>query len=272
MKIKEIESKTCLTKSKLGDYAINPYIGCSHACVYCYADFIRRFQNIPEKWGEFVFIKKNCPMLLEKELEKSKPGHIFMSSICDCYMPLEEKYALTRKILEIISKSGHKNKFSIEILTKSSLVQRDFDLLKQLDAELGMSFAQLDEKTARVIEPFASFPKQRLETLRKAKENGIKTFGFISPVLPGMIDFDSLFRELKGAGCSYVWIELLNMRKSTLDRLMPIIKENFPEKLGDFDFAIKHPGNYFKKISEEAMSASKKYNLPVREIVRHDMI
>lgn len=70
MKIKEIECKACMVKSKLTDYVINPYTGCQHGCVYCYADFIRRFQNISEKWGEFVFVKVNCVDFLEAELEK----------------------------------------------------------------------------------------------------------------------------------------------------------------------------------------------------------
>jgi DNA repair photolyase len=153
MNIKSIKSKTCMTKSKLTDYVINPYTGCSHGCKYCYADFIRRFQNIPDKWGEFVFAKINCPELLEKEVLKNKPGHIFMSSVCDCYMPEEGKFKLTRRILEILVKA---KKFEVEILTKSALVKRDFDLIKELNAELGMSVNQLDEKMARIIESLAS--------------------------------------------------------------------------------------------------------------------
>src|SRR4030042_5744778 len=116
MNVKEIQVKSCMTKSKLTDYVINPYTGCEHACKYCYADFIRRCQNIQDKWGDFVFAKVNCPELLIKELEKNKPGHIWMSSVCDCYMPIEEKYRLTRKILEIIANSHYKTKFTIEIL------------------------------------------------------------------------------------------------------------------------------------------------------------
>ena len=110
MKIKEIKCKHCMTKSKLTDYVINPYTGCSHGCKYCYADFIRRFQNIPEKWGDFVFPKVNCVELLEKELAVNKPGHIWMSSVCDCYISLEGKYKLTRIILETIMKSPYKKK------------------------------------------------------------------------------------------------------------------------------------------------------------------
>jgi DNA repair photolyase len=94
-----------MNKSKITDYVINPYTGCQHGCKYCYATFIRRFQNIKEEWGEFIFPKINCPDLLEKELATNKPGVIWMSSVTDPYTPIEAKYQLTRKILEKIAKS-----------------------------------------------------------------------------------------------------------------------------------------------------------------------
>lgn len=270
MEIKEIKCKNCMTKSKLTDYVINPYTGCEHGCKYCYADFIRRFQNIKQEWGNFVYAKVNCPDLLEKELEKNKPGHIWLASVCDCYMPLEGKFKLTRKILEIIAKSPYKNKFTIEILTKSALVKRDFDLLKQLDVEVGCSINTLDEKASRLIEPLAACPKERINALKEAKKEEIKVYGFISPVLPGITDLEALFREL--SFCDYVWVELLNTRKSIMDRFMPFIKKNFPDKIKDFDFAINNPEDYFKNIKEEVRRLEKKYNLKVREIVRHDKL
>ena len=267
METKEIKCKTCMTKSKLTDYVINPYTGCQHGCKYCYADFIRRFQNIKEKWGDFVYAKMNCPELLEKELEKNKPGHIWMSSVTDCYCPLEGKLKLTRKILETILKSKYKNKFTIEILTKSALIKRDFDLLKQLNVEIGCSINNLDGKTARILEPFASSPRLRIDVLKEAKNQGIKVYGFISPVLPGITNLDELFKEL--AFCEYVWVELLNTRKAVLDRLMPVIKENFPDKIKDFEFAINNPEEYYKKTKKQIRELEKKYKLKVREIVVH---
>ncbi|MFA4960666.1 MAG: DUF5131 family protein [Candidatus Pacearchaeota archaeon] len=266
MNVKEINAKTCMTKSKLTDYVINPYTGCGHSCIYCYADFIKRFQNIPDKWGEFVYVKINCPQLLKKEIIKNKTGHIFMSSVCDCYQPTEEKFMLTRKILEILSTT---NKFSIEILTKSKLVKRDFDLIKKLNAELGMSASQLDNKVAKIIEPFASQPSERIQILKEAKEFGIKTFGFISPVLPGLSDLNEIFKEMKDAQVSYVWVELFNMRKSAVDKILPIYKQNFPTKLDDFEWAMKNQKLWHDKIRKEVEYLEKKYNLKVREVVVH---
>jgi len=267
MIIKEVNCKSCMNKSKLTDYVINPYTGCQHGCKYCYADFIRRFQGIKEKWGNFVYAKINCVDLLENELKKNKAGHIWLSSVCDCYMPLEKKFKLTRKILEIIANSPYRNKFSIEILTKSDLVRRDFDILKNLNVEIGCSINTLDENVTKIIEPFASFPKQRIKVLKEAKKLGIKVYGFISPVLPGITNLEELFKEL--SFCDYVWIELLNTRKPILNRLMPIVKKNFPDKIKDFEFAIENSEEYFQKLKKEAKKLEKKYGLKIRKVVRH---
>jgi DNA repair photolyase len=268
MKIKEVKCKSCMTKSKITDYVINPYTGCQHACAYCYADFIKKFQNIQEEWGKFVHVKVNCPELLKEELQKCKPGHIWLSSVCDCYMPLESKFKLTRKILQTIDKSPYKKNFTLEILTKSSLVKRDFDLIKKLGAELGMSINNLDEKTAKIIEPFASPPKERIETLKAAKEKGIKVFGFISPVLPGITNLEELFKELKF--CNYVWVELLNTKTSVLDKLIPIIEKNFPDKVKEFERAINYPEPYTKEIRELAKDLGRKYKLEIKGVVVHN--
>lgn len=267
MKIKNIQCKSCMTKSKLTDYVINPYTGCQHGCKYCYATFIKKFQGIKDKWGDFVYAKVNCPELLEKELKQNKPGHIWFSSVTDPYLPLEGKYRLTRKILETIAKSPYKKKFSIEILTKSALIKRDFDLLKQLDVEVGCSVNTLDSEISRIIEPLASPPQERIKTLKEAKKQGIRIFGFISPVLPGITNMEELFRELKF--CSYTWVELLNTKRSVMISLMPVIKKNFPDKLIDFEFATKNPDKYYKEIREQVKVLEKKYGLKVKEIVRH---
>jgi len=266
MIIKEIKCKSCMTKSKLTDYVINPYTGCQHGCIYCYADFIRRFQNIKESWGDFVYAKINCPELLKKELEKNKAGHIWMSSVCDCYISLENKFRLTRQILEIISKSPYKKKFSIEILTKSGLVKRDFDLLKNLNAELGMSINSLDEDFSRAIEPLASSPKIRIETLKQAKKSGIRVFGFISPVT-NFTDLEEIFKEL--SFCDYVWVEILNIKKSVKDRMIPVIKEKFPNKFDEFMEMINNYESFCNKIKKQARELEKKYGLKVRAVVVH---
>ncbi|MCX6750986.1 MAG: hypothetical protein NTZ83_05995, partial [Candidatus Pacearchaeota archaeon] len=164
--------------------------------------------------------------------------------------------------------SPYKKKFTIEILTKSNLVKRDFDLLKKLDVELGFSINNLDKDVARIIEPEASLPLDRIETLKEAKSQGIRVFGFISPVLPGITNLEEIFREL--SFCDYVWVEFLNMKKSVLDRLMPIIKKHFSDKAKDFEFAINNSQEYYAEMKKKVRELEKKYKLKVIDIVIHE--
>ena len=267
MKVKEIKASSCLVKSKLTDYVINPYTGCLHGCKYCYATFMKKWHKIPEEWGDFLYTKINCPELLEKELKKSKPGHIWMSSVTDPYTPLEVKYKLTRKILEILSKPPYHKKFSLEILTKSTLVKRDFDLLKKLNVELGCSINTLNKNITKIIEPKASLPKDRIKVLKEAQKQGIKVFGFISPVLPGMTNLEKLFKELKF--CDYVWVEVLNTRTYVFNRFLPVIKLNFPNNVEDFICAKENPKEFYNKIKKQAKQLGKKYNLKIKGIIEH---
>lgn len=267
MEVKEILAKSCLTESKITDYVINPYVGCPHGCAYCYATFIKRFQHIGAEWGKFVYVKKNCPELLEKELAVAKPGNIWLSSVTDCYSPIEAKCGLTRKILEVISRSPRKMDFPLEILTKSSLVRRDVDLIKSLDAELGMSMNTLDENVSRILEPLASSPLERVRTLKEAKEKGIRVYAFISPVMPEITDLEEIFRAL--SFCDYAYVELLNTRKYIVDRIMPVIEESFPELVVPFKNYVANPAIFYHKVESEAKTFEKKYGLKVKKIIFH---
>src|SRR3989344_6271895 len=178
LKIQEIQVKSILTNSKLPetDYVINPYVGCMHACPYCYAVFMKRFTNHKEEWGRFVDVKINAPEILEKEIVNAKRGTVLLSSVTDPYHPIEIKYKITRKVLEILLK----HQFHTSILTKSDLVKRDIDLLKQFkECEVGFSFLSFDDKHRKDFEPVASSPQRRLDAMKKLKKNGIKIYAFI---------------------------------------------------------------------------------------------
>jgi len=125
----------------------------------------------------------------------------------------------------------------------------------------------MNKEVSKIIEPFASPPQERINVLKEAKKQGIRVFGFISPVIPGITNLDELFKEL--SFCEYVWVELLNTRKSILNRFMPIIKKEFPENVKDFVFAIKNSEEYYEMRKKEVQLLSKKYNLKVKELVRH---
>jgi len=181
--VREIEAKSILNASKIHDYCINPFTGCEVGCRYCYAAlFMRRYSGHSEPWGAFVDAKINAPALLEKRMPRAKRGVIWIASVCDPYQPLEERYGLTRKCVEILTRYD----FPVLIQTKSARVRRDLDVIRRLkDVEVGFTIATEDEKIARLFEPKASPVGERLDVLREFRAAGIRTFAFAGPLLPG---------------------------------------------------------------------------------------
>ena len=181
--IREIKAKSILTKSGIPgvDYCINPYVGCSHGCRYCYATFMKKYTGHTEAWGSFVDVKINAPEILQKQLKRARMGRVMISSVTDAYQPIESKYKLTRQCLEILLQS----QFPVDILTKSPLVLRDIDLIKKFkDIEVGITITTHDEKISRVFEPNAPSIIARIRTLKTLHDSRIKTYAFIGPVLP----------------------------------------------------------------------------------------
>jgi DNA repair photolyase len=181
--VREIEAKSILNVSKIHDYCVNPYTGCEVGCVYCYAAlFMRRYSGHSEPWGKFVDVKVNAPELLAKQIAKAKRGTIWFASVCDPYQPLEERFALTRRSLEVLVGRD----FPVEIQTKSARVRRDLDVIRRLsDVEVGFTIATDDETIAGMFEPRASPVGERVEVLREFKAAGVSTFAFAGPLLPG---------------------------------------------------------------------------------------
>jgi DNA repair photolyase len=203
IKISEIRAKNILSKSQVYDYALNPYVGCQHACVYCYAKFMKRFTGHKEPWGEFVDVKINAPELLAKEIHKKKAGRVWVSGVCDPYQPLEKKYKLTRKCLEVLVQHG----WAFTVQTKSALVLLDIDILKcAKDAEAGFTITTTDEKIRKIFEPGASPSLERVEALAALHSNGIRTFCMIAPILPGAEGLIPLLKDK----VDYVLIDSLN--------------------------------------------------------------
>ena len=182
MKIREITAKSILSTSQVSDYALNPYVGCQHACVYCYAKFMKRFTGHRENWGEFVDVKINAPELLALEVTKKKVGRVWVSGVCDPYQPLERKYQLTKQCLQILVA----NDWPVMVQTKSPLVLRDIEILKRsADIEVGFTITTADERMRRLFEPGAPPTAKRIEALEKLHTAGIRTFAMIAPILPG---------------------------------------------------------------------------------------
>jgi len=192
MIIREIQAKAILSRSRIHDYTLNAYVGCGHRCIYCYARFMKRFTGHREAWGEFVDVKINAAELLIREAKKKKKGTVWISGVCDAYQPLEQKYKLTRRCLEILVDDG----WPIDIQTKSPLVLRDIDILKRAaDAEVGFTITTADEKMRRIFEPGAPAIEERIRALEALHKEGIGTYVMVAPMLPGA---DGLVEKLRG--------------------------------------------------------------------------
>lgn len=216
-----IEVNDYLTKSKLpaSDYVINPYVGCVHACKYCYACFMKRFTGHTEPWGEFIDAKM-CDKPID--INKLKGKTLFLSSVTDCYNPLEEKYQVTRKILEQLVNAD----IEITIGTKSALILRDIQLLKKFkNLTVAFSVNTLDESFKNDMDKASSI-EDRLKALEILHKNGIKTVLFMSPIFPEITDFKAIIDKTK----SYVdvyWFENLNLRASFKGEIMEYVKEKY---------------------------------------------
>ncbi len=236
---REIEVSDYVSPSKLSDYVINPYVGCPHACRYCYASFMRRLTNHEELWGDFLDVKRCSKPLGRKRLTGKT---VFMSSVTDCYNPLEAKYQSTRRILEELAAI----ECELSITTKSNLLLRDLDLLKARTA-LFQSSATLfaapsEEKSGiRVVssintvdEDFreemdrASTIAERFDMLDACRREGIPTILFMSPIFPYITDFRAIVARAAPV-VDAVWFENLNLRPGYKEDILAYIHARYPQ-------------------------------------------
>ncbi len=256
MIIKEIQIKEYLTKSNLpsSDYVINPYVGCPHGCKYCYASFMKRFTGHKEDWGTFIDIKK-CKKKID--LNKISKKAVFLSSVTDCYNPLEEKYGLTRNILEQLIESD----CYLSISTKSKLILRDMDLLKQIkNLTVCMSINTLDENFRQDMDNASSI-KERLGTLKKLHENGIKTVLFMSPIFPFITEWKEIIEKSKNYIDEY-WFENLNLRGQYKAYIMNYIKERYPKYYDNYvTIYLKNDKKYWHNLTNEINNYCDKNNI-----------
>ena len=244
MNVKEIQSKTILSRSQVYDYVINPYVGCQHACSYCYARFMKRFTGHKEPWGEFVDVKTNAADLLRVEINKKKRAKVWVSGVCDPYQPLEAKYKLTRKCLEILAQ----NDWPAVIQTRSPLVLRDIDILKEArNFEVGLSITTADDDIRKLFEPHAPPITARLRALDELHRAGIKTYAMIAPMLPGA---EGLAEALAGK-VDYVLADRMNYHYAD----WVYTKYGLTDKLSD---------EYFQSTSREIAAACEKQGIDCR--------
>ncbi len=265
MIIKEIYCKSILSKSRIYgvNYAINPYLGCMHGCLYCYARYT--IKNYPEKleWGTFVYPKINAPTILIKELRKHKPGTILISSVTDPYQLIEAKYMLTRRILKIIS---NKN-FSIIILTKSDLILRDLDLLKKIsELDAGLTIITLDENIRRIFEPKAPSIIRRLNTIKRLVENNIRTYAFLGPIIPVICEksIEKLIEKLAQIKVNYIVFDKLNIRGENWRLIERALRIHYPLILDRIkNIMFNRYDEYYEDLKVKVKRIASKFNLDV---------
>ncbi len=201
----EIFVKNALSKSKLSnaEYSLNPYRGCEHRCVYCYAPYVLHMSL--DEWNSRVRVKVNLPTVLDREMKRKRPrGNISIGTVTDAYQPCERKYEITRKSLQVLQKYRAK----ITILTKSSLVLRDSDLLSKLEgAEVGVTITTTDEHFRRKVEPGASSIGERFRVLDELP-GGVVKYIFVGPLFSEeFLDLELMFRRARDAGVAYILVD-----------------------------------------------------------------
>lgn len=267
MKIKEIEVKDIITKSNIpgADFVINPYVGCPHACKYCYACFMKRFTNHPEPWGTFVDVKRTFKPI---KTEKLAGKNVFLSSVTDAYNPIEAKYKITRNILKQLKNID----CNITVTTKSSLVLRDIDILKDIkNLTVSFSVNTLDEKFKNDMDS-ASPIKERLNALKTLHDNGIYTALFQSPMFPYITDFKSIINETKSYVNEY-WFENLNLRVPYKGIIMSYIQKNYPQYFDNYmDIYNRHDTKYWDDLTLEIADFCKKENIMGINYFHHEKI
>ena len=258
IKVNHIETKSVMTKSNtpLGGYSVNPYVGCPHACKYCYASFMKRFTGHTEPWGTFMDVK-HWPAI--KDPKKYAGQKIVIGTVTDGYNPLEETYQNTRKLLTELKDSGG----DIVICTKSDLVLRDLDLLKEINKNcrltVSWSVNTLDEAFKDDMDAAASIGR-RLAAMKEIYDAGIRTICFISPVFPGITDIEAIFERAKDQ-CDLIWLENLNLRGGFKADIMNYIAEKHPELLPLYEEIYNRKDrSYFETLEKKAEEMAKKHS------------
>lgn len=282
----EIEAKSILRKHKKIDswfvshYSFNLYRGCTFNCSYCDG----RSENYYVK-GDFekdIEVKINAPQILRKELNPQRrriplkrsfmlPG----SGVGDSYEPLEQKYELTRKILEILREYN----FPVHILTKSTLVKRDVDILKEINKQnraiISFSFSSVNNKISKIFEPNVPSPSERLDAISFFKDKGFSCGMFLMPVIPLITDTPEMIEETlfkgKEAGIDFVIFSGMTLKDGRQkDHFMNVLEKNFPHLTLEYENLYKGDkwGNttseYYETINFTFDSFAKKYKVPKR--------
>ena len=233
-------SKTALAKNDSPDigftYDLNPYRGCEHGCIYCYARPTHEYLGFSSglDFETKIMVKPDIHILLEKEFQKKgwKPSTISISGNTDCYQPIERKLQLTRKCLEVALK--YRN--PVGIITKNALITRDIDILTELAklqlVNTTLTITTLDKKLQRSMEPRTSSPEQKLKAIEELANAGINVGVSLSPVIPGLNDSEmpAILKRASEHGATFAFYTMLRLPHSVKDLFVDWLKREYPDR------------------------------------------
>ncbi len=238
MPIKQILNR-CSSPRMPFRWTINPYRGCEFGCVYCYARYTHEFLELrdPMDFERRIFVKRMAGEVLKRTLSRTPIGadQVALGTATDPYQPAERKFGLTRSILEVFAQVGGLN---LSITTKSSLIVRDLDLLREINrrSRLSVNFSliTLNRRLQRVLEPRAPRPGLRLAALERLRTDGIRCNVLMMPMIPGITDapaaIEAVIRAASHAGASELWWRTLFLKPAAARRFLPFINANFPSE------------------------------------------
>ncbi len=283
MNIKEINAKSILRKHKkidswfLSRYGMNLYRGCIHNCVYC--DGRSERYNVDGEFGEDVVVKINAIDILKRELDPRrkktslKKGYIMVGGgVGDSYQSVEKKYELTRKTLELL----YQKDFPVHILTKSTLVKRDVDIIKQINKKnrsiVSFSFSSTNEKISSIFEPNVPPPKERLDTLRFFKNEGIIIGMFLMPVIPFITDIpkilDKTIKDASDANIDFIIFGGMTLKSGRqMDYFYNHLKKYYPDLINEYNYIYRGERwgsankEYYEAIHKTFNTIAKKYRI-----------
>jgi DNA repair photolyase len=240
-------------------WSINPYRGCYHQCVFCYARRTHSFLDDDgvDRWGSRIYVKTNAPAVLRSELAKRSwtHEHVAIGTVTDPYQPLEGRYRLTRGILQALRDYDT----PASLITRSPLVIRDIDVLRELartaGASVSVSIATLDATLAREIEPTVAPPEKRLLAVRKLAQAGIKVHVALAPILPHITDspenVEAVVRSAREAGAHAVWHNTLHLHEVTRDAFFGYLRSKRPDLIAQY--ASYYRGKYAPREVHDAI-------------------
>jgi DNA repair photolyase len=254
-------------------WTINPYRGCEFACKYCYARYTHEFMELRDgvDFERKIYVKQHAAWMLRRDLKRVKPGEeIAIGTATDPYQPAERRYGVTRTILEELARH---HGLDLGIVTKSNLVLRDLDVLREISRHnqlfVNLTITTLNADLARVLEPRAPRPDLRLEAMRKLNEAGVAAGVICAPVVPGITDLprdlEDLVRAVAQAGGKYIYANPLFLKPCSaaiflpfLEKEFPQLVENYRQRYGERAFV---SSSYRKRISQLFAKLRVKYRI-----------